>query len=59
MTFIAFGKNTVENLLQSPYFSFKKVILKEEHHNNKKLLKILEKKTNSLSIIRQGWVFSL
>ncbi|MDR1670430.1 MAG: 23S rRNA (guanosine(2251)-2'-O)-methyltransferase RlmB [Spiroplasmataceae bacterium] len=44
MTFLAFGKNTVENLLQSPYFSFKKVILREEYRNNRELLKVLEKK---------------
>jgi 23S rRNA (guanosine2251-2'-O)-methyltransferase len=44
MTFIAFGKNTVDNLLRSPYFSFKKVILREEHFKNKELLGLLEKK---------------
>ncbi|WNE40467.1 MAG: Putative TrmH family tRNA/rRNA methyltransferase [Mycoplasmataceae bacterium] len=44
MTFIAFGKNTVDNLLRSPYFSFKKIILRDEYRNNKELLKLLEKK---------------
>src|SRR6185437_12893223 len=44
MTFLAFGNHTVRNLLHSPYFTFKKILLREEHHQNKELLKLLEKK---------------
>jgi len=44
MTFLAFGNHTFRNLLHSPYFTFKKILLREEHHQNKELLKLLEKK---------------
>ena len=44
MTFLAFGNHTVRNLLHSPYFSFKKILLRVEHHQDKELLKLLEKK---------------
>ncbi|CAI2192173.1 14139_t:CDS:1 [Funneliformis geosporum] len=41
MTFLAFGNHTVRNLLHSPYFTFKKILLREEHHQDKELLQIL------------------
>src|SRR2546421_13062085 len=44
MTFLAFGNHTVRNLLHSPYFTFKKILLREEHHQDKELLKLLVKK---------------
>ena len=44
MTFLAFGNHTVRNLLRSPYFSFKKVLLREEQQKDKELLQLLEKK---------------
>ena len=44
MTFLAFGSHTVRNLLQSPYFTFKKMLLRKEHHQDRELLKLLEKK---------------
>lgn len=54
MTFLAFGKNTVENLLQSPYFSFKKIILRDEHYSNKELLRLLDKKQIPYQILNKG-----
>src|SRR4051794_32462759 len=44
MTFLAFGNHTVRNLLHSPYFAFKKILLREEHHRDKELLQLLIKK---------------
>lgn len=44
MTFLVFGNHTVRNLLHSPYFTFKKIILREEHQKDKELLFLLEKK---------------
>jgi len=44
MTFLAFGNHTVRNLLHSPYFSFKKILLREENHQDKELLQILKQK---------------
>ncbi|CAG8837872.1 21122_t:CDS:1, partial [Racocetra persica] len=44
MTFIAFGNHTVRNLLHSPYFSFKKILLRTEHHQDKELLQVLKQK---------------
>src|SRR3954470_16643680 len=44
MTFLAFGNHTVRNLLHSPYFTFKKILLREEHHWDKELLQLLIKK---------------
>lgn len=44
MTFLAFGSHTVRNLLNSPYFTFKKILLREEHKKDKELLKLLEQK---------------
>ncbi|MEG7978796.1 MAG: 23S rRNA (guanosine(2251)-2'-O)-methyltransferase RlmB [Mollicutes bacterium UO1] len=51
MTFFAFGNHTIRNLLQSPYFSFKKVILREEHRHDKELLTLVRKKTDNLLIV--------
>src|ERR1044072_6461831 len=50
MTFLAFGNHTVRNLLSSPYFSFKKVVLREEHRNDKELITLVRKKTDNLLI---------
>src|SRR4051794_14374406 len=44
MTFLAFGNHTIRNLLNSPYFIFKKILLREEHHRDKELLQLLTKK---------------
>jgi 23S rRNA (guanosine2251-2'-O)-methyltransferase len=44
MTFLVFGNHPVRNLINSPYFTFKKILLREEYHKDKKLLEILEKK---------------
>src|SRR3954453_15184308 len=44
MTFLAFGNHTVRNLLHSPYFFFKKILLREEYQRDKELLQLLEKK---------------
>jgi 23S rRNA (guanosine2251-2'-O)-methyltransferase len=44
MNFLAFGNHTVRNLLHSPYFAFKKILLREEHHQDKELLQLLTKK---------------
>lgn len=38
MTFLAFGNHVVRNLILSPYFTFKKIILREEYKKDKKLL---------------------
>src|SRR5436853_167695 len=51
MTFLAFGNHTVRNLLHSPYFSFKKVILREEHRKDKELIELIRKKTDNLLIV--------
>src|SRR5688572_27963049 len=44
MTFLAFGNHTVRNLLNYPFFTFKKVLLREEHYQDKELLKLLAKR---------------
>nr|CAG8433664.1 12626_t:CDS:2 [Entrophospora candida] len=44
MTFLAFGKHTVFNLINSPYFTFKKIFLRTEHHQDKGLLQLLAKR---------------
>ncbi|CAH1756738.1 9104_t:CDS:1 [Entrophospora sp. SA101] len=44
MTFLAFGNHTVRNLINSPYFTFKRILLREEHHQDKELLHLLEQK---------------
>jgi len=44
MTFLAFGNHTVHNLINSPYFTFKKFLLRTEHHQDKELLQLLKKK---------------
>jgi len=44
MTFLAFGNHTVKNIIGSPYFTFKKILLREEYQKDKKLLKLLEEK---------------
>ena len=36
MTFLAFGNHTVRNLINSPYFTFKKILLREEEYKNDK-----------------------
>ena len=44
MTFVAFGNHTVRNLINSPYFTFKKILLRTEHHQDGQLLQLLTKK---------------
>ncbi|MCE8162761.1 MAG: 23S rRNA (guanosine(2251)-2'-O)-methyltransferase RlmB [Candidatus Moeniiplasma glomeromycotorum] len=45
MTFLAFGYHTVSNLLNSPYFQIKKVLLLvDKYKNDYNLLKLLDKK---------------
>src|SRR5215213_3703349 len=44
MTFLAFGNHTVRNLINSPYFTFKKILLREEYEKDKELLQLLEAK---------------
>lgn len=44
MTFLAFGNHTVRNLINSPYFAFKKIILREEYRKDKELLQLLTEK---------------
>src|SRR3954452_10545339 len=44
MTFLAFGNHTVRNLINSPYFTFKKILLREEYEKDKELLKLLAEK---------------
>src|SRR5690349_15396172 len=44
MTFLALGNHTVRNLICSPYFTLKNVLLREEYRTDKELLKLLEKK---------------
>jgi len=44
MTFLAFGNHTVRNLLQSPYFTFKKIILLDKYKKDLSLIKLIEKK---------------
>jgi 23S rRNA (guanosine2251-2'-O)-methyltransferase len=44
MTFLAFGNHTVRNLINSPYFTFKKILLREEHRHDEELLQLLIKK---------------
>jgi 23S rRNA (guanosine2251-2'-O)-methyltransferase len=51
MNFIAFGNHTIRSLLDSPYFTFKKIILREEHHQDKKLLSELEQKKISYQLL--------
>src|SRR5947209_3605032 len=43
MTFLAFGNHTVRNLINSPYFTFKKVLLRTEYHQDRELLQLLKK----------------
>jgi 23S rRNA (guanosine2251-2'-O)-methyltransferase len=44
MSFLAFGNHTVRNLLRSPYFTLKKILLRDEHQKDQELLKLLETK---------------
>src|SRR6266487_36688 len=44
MTFLAFGNHTVRNLINSPYFTFKRIILREEYGKDKELLRLLADK---------------
>ena len=43
MAFLAFGYHTVINILNSPYFRFKKIVLCDKYRQDKELLKILPK----------------
>src|SRR6185437_4871377 len=44
MTFLAFGNHTVRNLINSPYFTFKKILLREEYGKDKEFLQLLAEK---------------
>src|ERR1700731_4126772 len=44
MTFLAFGNHTVRNILNSPYFSIRKILLLDKYKNDKELLETIEKK---------------
>lgn len=44
MTFLAFGNHTVRSLLNSPYFTLKKILLRDEHQRDKNLLQLIEQK---------------
>jgi 23S rRNA (guanosine2251-2'-O)-methyltransferase len=44
MTFLAFGNHTVRSLLNSPYFTLKKILLRDEHKKDRNLLQLLEQK---------------
>jgi 23S rRNA (guanosine2251-2'-O)-methyltransferase len=44
MTFLAFGNHTVRSLLNSPYFTLKKILLRDEHKKDRSLLQLLEQK---------------
>ena len=44
MTFLAFGNHTVRSLISSPYFTLKKILLRDEHKKDRNLLQLLEKK---------------
>jgi len=54
MTFIAFGNHTVRNLLCSPYFRFKKIVLCEKYRQDRELLKILASKKVPVSWLDKG-----
>ncbi|MCE8163546.1 MAG: 23S rRNA (guanosine(2251)-2'-O)-methyltransferase RlmB [Candidatus Moeniiplasma glomeromycotorum] len=51
MTFLAFGNHTVRNLINSPYFTFKKILLREEYAKDKELLKLLAEKKISYQLL--------
>jgi 23S rRNA (guanosine2251-2'-O)-methyltransferase len=53
MSFLAFGKNTVKNLLTSDFFEFKKIILRTEYSKDKDLLKTLEYKKIPFEILEK------
>ena len=44
MTFLAFGNHTVRSILNSPYFSIRKILLLDKYRNDKELLETIEKK---------------
>ena len=54
MTFLAFGNHTVRSLLSSPYFTLKKIILRDEHKNDKDLLQLLEEKKIPYQLLDKG-----
>ena len=58
MTFLAFGNHTVRNLLCSPYFSFKKILLREEQQKDKELLQLLEKNQIPYQLLNKDQEFS-
>ena len=51
MTFLTFGNHTVRNLINSPYFTFKKILLREEYEKDKELLKILAEKKITFQLL--------
>ncbi len=52
MTFVAFGIHTVSNLINSPYFTFKKIILLE-NRDNKSLINSIETKKIPYQILNR------
>ena len=54
MNFIAFGYHTVSNILNSPYFRFKKIVLCEKYRQDRELLKILASKKVPVSWLDKG-----
>jgi 23S rRNA (guanosine2251-2'-O)-methyltransferase len=53
MTFLAFGNHTVRSLLSSPYFTLKKILLRDEHKKDRNLLQLLEQKKVPYQILNR------
>ena len=53
MSFLVFGNHTVRNLLCSPYFNLKKILLREEHQKDRDLLQLLAKKQVSYQLLNK------
>jgi len=54
MTLIAYGNNVVFNILNSSFFSFIKVLIKENRNNNEKLFKLLKNKKILYQILNEN-----
>jgi 23S rRNA (guanosine2251-2'-O)-methyltransferase len=53
MTFLAFGNHTVRNLLNSLYFTLKKILLRDEYEKDKALLQLLRQKKISYQLLNK------
>jgi 23S rRNA (guanosine2251-2'-O)-methyltransferase len=53
MTFLAFGNHTVRSLLNSPYFTLKKILLRDEHKKDRSLLQLLEQKKITYQVLNR------